>query len=212
MNLLLILILLPLIGAICLFFQKRTRIAKIIGLSCACLNFLLSVVLWISFDSSKVKHKVLESYAFNPSIIDSLLFNVQFTLGVDGISLFFVVLTTFLIPACLLVGWTSIKSFEKEFFIAFLVLESFMIIVFCVLDVLLFYVFFESVLLPMFLIIGVWGSRARKIRAAYQFFLYTLVGSVLMLLAIFYIIEETGTTDFNVISNYCFDTNIQKIL
>ena len=98
MNLLLLLILLPLVGAICLFFQKQTRIAKIIGLSCACLNFLLSIVLWISFDSSTSQFQYLESYAFNPSIVDSLLFNVQFTLGIDGITLFFVVLTTFLIP------------------------------------------------------------------------------------------------------------------
>jgi NADH:ubiquinone oxidoreductase subunit 4 (subunit M) len=91
-------------------------------------------------------------------------------MGLDGISLFFVILTTFLIPICLLVGWTSIKKNIKEYVIAFLVLESFMLAVFCILDLLLFYVFFESVLIPMFIIIGVWGSGERKIQAAYQFF------------------------------------------
>ena len=104
------------------------------------------------------------------------------------ISLFFVLLTTFLIPVCILVSWNSITAYVKEYCIAFLILESLMIAVFSVLDLLLFYIFFESVLIPMFIIIGVWGSRERKIRAAYQFFLYTLFGSVLMLLAILLIV------------------------
>ena len=113
-------------------------------------------------------------------------------------------LTTFLIPICILVSWTSIQAYVKEYCIAFLVLESLMIAVFSVLDLLLFYVFFESVLIPMFIIIGVWGSRERKIRAAYQFFLYTLLGSVFMLLAILLIYFQTGTTDlkFCIVSNF----------
>ena len=99
--------------------------------------------------------------------------NLNFVLGIDGISLFFVLLTTLLIPLCLLVSWKSVKVNLKEFLVAFLVMEFFLIGVFCILDLLLFYIFFESVLIPMYLIVGVWGSRERKIRAAY-FFFYTL--------------------------------------
>ena len=106
--------------------------------------------------------------------------NIQFTLGIDGISLFFVLLTTLLIPICILASWDAIKTHIREYLIAFLVLEAFVIAVFVILDLLLFYVFFESVLIPMFIIIGVYGSRERKIRAAYMFFLYTLLGSGLM--------------------------------
>ena len=124
---------------------------------------------------------------------------MNFYIGLDGISLLFVVLTTFLVPVCILVGWSSIKNYKKEYIIAFLILESFMICVFCMLDLLLFYVFFESVLIPMFIIIGVWGSRQRKIQAAYQFFLYTLLGSVFMLLAILFIWFQTGTTDLQIL-------------
>ena len=124
---------------------------------------------------------------------------LNFVLGIDGISLFFVILTTFLIPVCILLSWTSITVYVKEYCIAFLVLESLLIAVFCVLDLLLFYIFFESVLIPMFIIIGVWGSRERKIRAAYQFFLYTLFGSVLMLLAILLLYFQTGTLDLEIL-------------
>jgi NADH-quinone oxidoreductase subunit M len=107
-------------------------------------------------------------------------FNLNFTLGIDGISLFFLLLTTLLIPLCILTSWNSVKNNLKEFLIAFLVLDFFLIGTFCVLDLLLFYIFFESVLIPMFFIVGVWGSRERKILAAYYFFLYTLLGSVVM--------------------------------
>ena len=124
---------------------------------------------------------------------------LNLVIGIDGVSLFFIILTTFLSPICLLVGWKSIPNYVKEYCIAFLVLESLMIAVFSVLDLLLFYVFFESVLIPMFLIIGVWGSRSRKIRAAYQFFLYTLFGSVLMLLGILLIYFQTGSLDLSVL-------------
>merc|ERR1711985_166712 len=111
--------------------------------------------------------------------------------GIDGISLFFVILSALLIPICILTGWSSIQVYQREYLIALLILETCMMAVFCLLDVLLFYIFFESVLIPMFIIIGVWGSRQRKIRAAYQLFLYTLLGSVLMLLAILMIYFQT---------------------
>jgi NADH-quinone oxidoreductase subunit M len=112
--------------------------------------------------------------------------NLNLTIGVDGISLFFLLLTTLLIPICLLVSW-NLKTNLKSYLISFLILDFFLIGVFCILDLLLFYIFFESILIPMFLIIGVWGSRERKILAAYYFFIYTLFGSVLMLISILYI-------------------------
>jgi len=136
----------------------------------------------------------------------------NFVFGIDGISLFFVLLTTFLIPVCILVGWSSITHYVKEYCIAFLVLESLMIAVFSILDLLLFYIFFESVLIPMFIIIGVWGSRERKIRAAYQFFLYTLFGSVLMLLAILLIYFQAGSTDLEILYTTSFSEPRQLLL
>ena len=138
--------------------------------------------------------------------------NLNFVLGIDGISLFFVLLTTLLIPLCLLVSWKSVKVNLKEFLVAFLAMEFFLIGVFCILDLLLFYIFFESVLIPMYLIVGVWGSRERKIRAAYFFFLYTLLGSVLMLLSLLYMYYQAGTTDYEVLTTFSFSECEQKIL
>jgi proton-translocating NADH-quinone oxidoreductase chain M len=133
-------------------------------------------------------------------------------IGLDGISIFFILLTTFLIPIFLLASWDSIKIYIREYSIAFLFMEAMLICVFSVLDVLFFYIFFEAILIPMFLIIGIWGSRERKIRAAYQFFVYTLIGSVLMLLAIMYIYNQIGTTDIQVLHTVHFDFNTQIIL
>jgi proton-translocating NADH-quinone oxidoreductase chain M len=117
-----------------------------------------------------------------------------------------------LVPLCLLASWDSIKIHVKEYLIAFLVMETLLIIVFSIMDLLLFYVFFESVLIPMFLIVGIWGSRERKIRAAYLLFLYTLVGSVLMLLAILLIYSIAGTTTYTNLLTVHFDESLQKFL
>ena len=122
------------------------------------------------------------------------------------------ILTTLLVPLCLLASWDSIKIHVKEYLIAFLVMETLLIIVFSIMDLLLFYVFFESVLIPMFLIVGIWGSRERKIRAAYLLFLYTLVGSVLMLLAILLIYSIAGTTTYTNLLTVQFDESLQKFL
>ena len=130
----------------------------------------------------------------------------------DGISLFFVILTAMLFPLCLLASWFSVTKFIREYLIAFLLLEAILILTFSVTDVLLFYIAFESVLIPMFIIIGVWGSRERKIRAAYFFFLYTLFGSVLLLLAIIYIFNRFGTTDYETLILVSFSPLEQKIL
>ena len=190
-NLILTLTMLPLQGAVMLLFFPKTwtHLAKAFALFISCLNFLVSLELWTSFDNSSADFQFIEKYYWLN------VENVHFSIGIDGISLYFVLLTTFLVPACMLVGWSSITKNVKAYFFAFLVLESFTIAVFIMMDLLLFYAFFESVLIPMFVIVGIWGSRERKIRAAYQFFLYTLFGSVLMLLAILVIYFQTGTTD-----------------
>jgi len=187
------LLVLPLIGAALIAPCKDRQYIQVIGLVTSCITFLFSLLLWLLFNNQAPDFQFLESVPwFNAA-------NINLTLGVDGISLFFILLTTFLVPICLLVGWTSIQVKVKEYFIFFLVMETLMLGVFTILDVFLFYVFFESILIPMFLIIGIWGSRERKIRAAYQFFLYTLVGSVVMLFAILFLYYQAQTTDFHIL-------------
>ncbi|XP_059288865.1 NADH-ubiquinone oxidoreductase chain 4 [Lycium ferocissimum] len=188
------LILCPVLGSITPLFIPNSRIRpiRLIGLCASLITFLYPPVLRIQFDPSTAKSQFVESLRWLPYE------NINFYLGIDGISLFFVILTTFLIPICILVGWSGMRSYGKEYITAFLIREFLMIAVFCMLDLLLFYVLPESVLIPMFIIIGVWGSRQRKIKAAYQLFLYTLLGSVFMLLAILLILLQTGTTDLQI--------------
>ncbi|GJP40424.1 hypothetical protein CLOM_g100, partial [Closterium sp. NIES-68] len=202
------LILFPLLGGLFVSFitESKIRTIRIVGLCTSFITFLYSLFFWLEFDNSTPKFQFVETIQWLPYS------NINFVLGLDGISLFFVILTTFLVPICLLVGWSSIQKSKKEYIIAFLVLESLMIAVFCMLDLLLFYVFFESVLIPMFIIIGVWGSRQRKIQAAYQFFLYTLFGSLFMLLAILLIFFQTGTTDLQILLTTEFSERRQILL
>nr|AEM46205.1 NADH dehydrogenase subunit 4 [Silene noctiflora]AJP34452.1 NADH dehydrogenase subunit 4 [Silene noctiflora] len=202
------LLLCPVLGSMTLLFLPNSRIRSIrlIGLSASLITFLYSTLLWIQFDPSTAKSQFVESIRWLPYE------NINFYLGIDGISLFFVLLTTFLIPICILVGWANIRSYGKEYIIASLICEFLMIAVFCMLDLLLFYVLSESVLIPMFIIIGVWGSRQRKIKAAYQFFLYTLLGSVFMLLGILLILLETGTTDLQILLSTEFSERRQLFL
>lgn len=202
------LIFFPLLGALFVSFitESKIRTIRIVGLCTSLITFLYSLFFWLEFDNSTPKFQFVETIQWLPYS------NINFVLGLDGISLFFVILTTFLVPICLLVGWSSIQKSKKEYIIAFLVLESLMIAVFCMLDLLLFYVFFESVLIPMFIIIGVWGSRQRKIQAAYQFFLYTLFGSLFMLLAILLIFFQTGTTDLQILLTTEFSERRQILL
>jgi len=207
-NLLTYILLLPLLGVGILLITPSTNknLLKKIALNISCLTFLLSLVLWVFFDKSIGTFQFVNKFLWIP------ILNLNFTMGIDGISLFFILLTTLLIPLCLLVSWNSIQNNLKEYLIAFLIMEFFLIGVFCILDVLLFYIFFESVLIPMYLIIGIWGSRERKIRAAYFFFLYTLLGSVLMLLSILYIYYQVGTTDYEVLLTFSFSELEQKIM
>jgi proton-translocating NADH-quinone oxidoreductase chain M len=198
----------PIIGSLILFAipDSKIRTIRILGFCISLFAFIYSLFFWLYFDNSTAKFQFVEIIQWIPSS------NINFVLGLDGISLFFIILTTFLIPICILIGWSSIKNYKKEYIIAFLILESFMIAVFCMLDLLLFYVFFESVLIPMFIIIGVWGSRQRKIQAAYQFFLYTLFGSLFMLLAILLIFFQTGTTDLEILLTTEFSERRQILL
>jgi len=185
------LIVLPWLGILVLAFvpSRNTDLIRKIGAGFAGLCFVLSLQLWVLFDNQAVGFQFVE--------VKNWMFPVYF--GIDGISLFFVLLTTFLILLCIIATWESIQTHVKAYMMAFLVMGSFLVCVFTVLDLLFFYIFFESVLIPMFLMIGIWGSRARKGRAAYLFFFYTLLGSLFMLLAILTIAFETGTTDYQVL-------------
>jgi NADH-quinone oxidoreductase subunit M len=184
---------LPLVGALfCLIVngpkEAVDRNCRSVALVTTLATFLISLLLWIRFDPTKAGFQFEEKVAWVPAL------NIGYHAGIDGISLFFVLLSTLLTPICILASWESIKVRVKEYMIAFLVLETFMVGMFCALDLALFYIFFEGVLIPMFLIIGVWGGK-RRVYAAFKFFLYTLLGSVLMLLAIIAVYWQVGTTD-----------------
>ena len=184
---------LPLVGALfCLVVQGPKeavdRNCRSAALITSLVTFLISLLLWVRFDPTKAGFQFEEKLAWVPAL------NIGYHMGIDGISLFFVLLSTLLTPICVLASWDAIQVRVKEYMVAFLVLETFMVGMFCALDLALFYIFFEGVLIPMFLIIGVWGGK-RRVYAAFKFFLYTLLGSVLMLLAIIAIYWQIGTTD-----------------
>jgi len=203
MNSLLPIFIIPTIGFILLglgIIKDSRKGALIISI----LTFLESVRLWINFDYITTDFQYLTKFSWNDDI--SILF------GVDGISLIFIVLTTFLIPICILASWETIKYLQKEYYLCFIGLLIILIGVFTVLDLIGFYILFEAVLIPMFLVIGVWGAREQKITASYYFFFYTLVGSLLMLLSILYIYSITGTTDYLTLLEIDIDENIQYII
>ncbi len=186
---------LPLGAAICIFLFCRgadeaavARNARWTALFASTFVFLLSLLLFQNFQTGTAEFQFLEEVAWLPE------YGITYKMGVDGISVLFVLLSTLLTPICVLASWDAIQSRVKEYMIAFLVLETLMVGMFCALDLVVFYIFFEGVLIPMFLIIGVWGG-ARRVYAAFKFFLYTLAGSVLMLLAILAIYFTAGTSD-----------------
>lgn len=192
------LFLFPLFGSgvlLCIPSERKLAL-KTVALIFGAIEFLLSLSLWVNFNQSISKFQFVEvlSYSFPWDSSSSSI-----VLGVDGISLFFILLTTLLIFLCLLSSWENIHHHLKEYLLTFLVLEALLIGVFVILDILLFYILFESTLIPMFIMILIWGSRERKIRAANFLFLYTLFGSVFMLGAILYIGWNLGTTDYQLI-------------
>ncbi len=200
---------LPLFGALIIAISRGdddigARNARAVALWTTIITFLLSLVVWIGFDPSTPDFQFVEERPWLGGAI-------QYKMGVDGISLLFVILTTFLMPACILASWTSITTRVKEYMIAFLLLETLMIGVFCALDLVLFYLFFEGGLIPMFIIIGVWGGP-RRVYATFKFFLYTLLGSVLMLLAMMAMYWQAGTTDIETLLTFGFAPELQTWL
>ncbi|XYK81200.1 MAG: NADH-quinone oxidoreductase subunit M [Labrenzia sp.] len=177
---------------------------RMVALVTTGMTFGLSLVIWAFFDYSNPGFQFVEER-------DWLGSNISYKMGVDGISLLFVVLTAFLMPFCILASWKSVQNRVREYMVAFLILETLMIGVFCALDIVVFYVFFEAGLIPMFLIIGVWGG-ARRVYASYKFFLYTLLGSVLMLVAIMAMYWTAGTTDIQELLVYQFPPEMQTWL
>ena len=189
-----VLIFLPIIASILLLFInfKNSRNFYLYGITASVANFLISLKLLIDFDKTKAGFQFLESFKFVSN------YDIKYFVGIDGISLLLILLTTLLIPICLAISIKSIQTRVKEFVIAFLLIESFVIGSFSSLDLLFFYIFFEAILIPMFLMIGIWGG-ANRIYASYKFFLYTLLGSVLFLIAIITIFLYTRTTDIIVL-------------
>ena len=184
-------IFLPLLGALFIFISNKkneSSSAIYISIFTSMANLLLTFFLWYSFDNNFVGFQFIEEKNWISGLI-------KFKLGIDGISILFIVLTAFITPICIISCIISVKKRLNEFLIAILILETFMIGVFCSLDLIIFYLFFEAGLIPMFLIIGIWGGP-RKIYSAYKFFLFTLLGSVLMLAAIIFIYWAVGTTDY----------------
>jgi NADH-quinone oxidoreductase subunit M len=200
---------LPLVGVALLLLTRedspygRRNILNV-SLLTTVFTFVLSLFIWIGFDNANPGFQMVEK-------ADWLGTGISYHLGVDGISMLFVILSTFLMPFCVLASWHSVEKRLREYMIAFLLLEVFMVGVFVSLDIVLFYVFFEAGLIPMFIIIGVWGGKDR-VYASYKFFLYTLLGSVLMLLAIMAMYWQAGTTDITELLAYNFPPHMQTWL
>ncbi|WAP69184.1 NADH-quinone oxidoreductase subunit M [Jiella pelagia] len=200
---------LPLVGALLILFIKddnelARRNVRNVALLTTVFTFIVSLWVWIDFDASNPGFQMVERS-------DWIGGSITYHMGVDGISMLFVILTTFLMPLCILASFESVKVRVKDYMIAFLVLETLVIGVFCSLDLVLFYIFFEGGLIPMFLIIGVWGGK-RRIYASYKFFLYTFLGSVLMLIAIMAMYWNAGTTSIPDLLQHQFPAEMQTWL
>ena len=193
---------LPLAGALFIAFLNKDakQNARWVALWTTILTFVVSIPIWLYFDKTNPGFQFVEETRW--------LGAFNYKMGVDGISMLFVILTTFLMPLCILASWESVEERVKEYMIAFLVMECLMIGVFCALDMVLFYVLFEAGLIPMFLIIGVWGGK-RRVYASFKFFLYTLLGSVLMLLAMMAMYWHAGTTDIPALLQTKFPKDMQ---
>ena len=202
------LILLPSIGALFILFtsssNEKYQSCKHVALFISLANFLLSLYLWYIFDKTSIEFQFLEDREW-------LVGFINYKVGVDGISILFIILTTFITPICIISVNATVKKRVKDFLLAILIMETFMIGVFCSLDLVVFYLFFEAGLIPMFLIIGIWGGE-RRVYSAFKFFLYTLLGSVLMLIAIISIYWMTGTTDVEKLYEMGIDAKYQNLL
>jgi len=197
---------LPLVGAVLIALtpgntETGTQNSFLVALLTSIATFIVSLFVWAFFDASNPEFQMVEKHAW-------LARDLFYHMGVDGISVLFVVLTAFLVPFCVLTSWGAIKKRGKEYLIAFLVLETFTIGAFLALDTVLFFVFFEAGLIPLFLIIGIWGGKDR-VYASYKFFLYTLLGSLLMLLGIIALYWQVGTTDITQLLKADIPENVQ---
>ena len=200
---------LPLLGVLFILLvrgddENIAANSRAVALWTTLVTLLLSLFMLSRFDATSAAFQFVERAQW-------LAPGIDYAMGVDGISVLFVLLTTALMPICILASWHAIQTRVREYMIAFLVLETLMIGVFCAMDIILFYLFFEAGLIPMFLIIGIWGG-ARRIYASFKFFLYTLIGSVLMLLAILYMYWQTGTTFIPDLAAHDFAVDIQTWL
>ena len=202
-----VLIFLPLVGAAFILLVRGEQEvvaanARAVALWASLITFAVSVFLWVQFDRTTSQFQFIENHEWIPA------FGVSYSLGIDGISLLLIILTTFLTLICVLSSWESITIRVKEYMIIFLVMETMMLGIFCALDTILFYVFFEGILIPMFLVIGIWGGP-RRVYAAFKFFLYTLSGSVLFLVALLAMYLEAGTTSIPELMTSSFAPNMQ---
>ena len=194
-NLILFILPLPLFGILFLIFTppKQIKLLKLIALNFSCFSFTSFLIVWGFFKKS------VGSFQFTKTLIWFPFLNLNVTLEVDGTSLFFIILTILLISLCLLANWNTVNSNLKEFLIAFLFLDFLLVGSFCVLEIFLFSVLFKNALILMFLIISIWGFGERKILASYYFFIYTLIGSILVLLSILHILYQIGTTNYKIL-------------
>jgi NADH-quinone oxidoreductase subunit M len=198
---------LPLVGAAFILIIRGeeadvARNARNVALWTSLITFAVSILIWVNFERGVAGFQFEEQVPWLPDL------NISYHLGVDGISMPFVLLTTLLTPLCVLASWEAIQTRVREYMIAFLALETFMVGTFSALDLIVFYVFFEGVLIPMFLIIGIWGGP-RRVYSAFKFFLYTLAGSVLMLLAVLAVYFDAGTTDIPALMEHSFGPDLQ---
>jgi NADH-quinone oxidoreductase subunit M len=208
-NLLTVITFLPLLGAVILLFvggedENGKNLSRWIALATSLVTFALSLWMWSRFDPANADFQFVENYEWIGT-------SIGYRMGVDGVSILFVVLTALLLPACILSSWGSVQNRVREYMIVFLILETMCIGVFTTLDLAMFYVFFEGSLIPMFLIIGIWGG-ARRIQAAYKFFFYSFTGTVLMLLAIMAMYWQAGTLDIRKLLAFNFDPQLQTWL
>jgi len=203
------LILLPLVGALFILISKSSdtykfKSSKYVALFVSFVNFFISIYLWYIFDPNSTEFQFVENRLWLKGF-------VNYKIGIDGISILFIILSTFIAPLCIVSVNRTIKVRLKDFLIAILVMESLMIGVFCSLDLVIFYLFFEGGLIPMFLIIGIWGG-SRRVYSAFKFFLFTLLGSVLMLVAIISIYWISGTTDVAELYKLGIEPKYQNLL
>jgi NADH-quinone oxidoreductase subunit M len=194
----------PMVAAIvCLYVNAQT--ARTVALGATLVDFVLGILLWVNFDASVAGAQ----WQFTEYV--PVFGRFAWALGIDGIALMLIMLSVFLMPICILASWESIEDRVGEYMAAFLLMETLMIGVFTAQDLFLFYIFFEAGLIPMYLIIGIWGG-ANRIYASYKFFLYTLLGSVLMLIAMLWMAQEAGTTSIPQLMAYDFPANAQTLL